>query len=241
LAPLAVAAALTVGLSGCSLVDEGDNLANGKEQFVSKCGACHVLERAGTTGVSGPNLDAAFRTARTEGFGESTFQGVVHQQILNPSSSDQVDPKTGKALPGMPANIVTGDDAEDVAAYVASAAGKPGKDGGRLAELGVKQAEGTVKAENGVIELPADPSGALAYSAKAAEAEAGPLTMRSPNESSIPHNIALEGNGVDEVGEVVQNGGVSEIEAEVEAGEYTFYCSVPGHREGGMQGTLTVK
>ena len=51
----------------------------------------------------------------------------------------------------------------------------------------------------------------------------------------------LEGDGVDEVGEIVKDGGTSTVEAEVQAGEYTFYCSVPGHREGGMEGTLTVE
>jgi uncharacterized cupredoxin-like copper-binding protein len=46
---------------------------------------------------------------------------------------------------------------------------------------------------------------------------------------------------VNEEGPVVNNGGVSEIEVDVQPGEYTFYCSVPGHREGGMEGTLTVE
>lgn len=241
LAPLVVVGALALALGGCGLTDDGDNMANGKQQFVQKCGACHALARAGTTGVSGPNLDAAFERARAEGFGESTFRGIVHGQILNPSSSNQIDPKTGQTLPAMPADIVTGEDAEDVAGYVASVAGKPGEDTGRLADIGAKQAEGTARAENGVLELPADPGGALAFSAKTAEAPPGDLTIRSQNDSAIPHNIALEGNGVDEVGDVVQGGGVSEIESTVDTGEYTFYCSVPGHREGGMEGTLTVK
>ena len=88
---------------------------------------------------------------------------------------------------------------------------------------------------------PAVPSGALAYEFGRAEAPPGPLTINSVNESSVDHNIALEGDGVDEVGEIVKDGGTSTVEAEVQAGEYTFYCSVPGHREGGMQGTLTVE
>ena len=69
----------------------------------------------------------------------------------------------------------------------------------------------------------------------------GSSPINSPNEASIPHNIALEGGGVNEEGEVVQDGGVSEISADVQPGEYTFFCSVPGHREGGMEGKLTVK
>ena len=57
----------------------------------------------------------------------------------------------------------------------------------------------------------------------------------------MPHNIAVEGNGVSEQGEVVQGGGVSEISFAAKPGTYTFYCSVPGHREGGMEGELTVQ
>ena len=97
------------------------------------------------------------------------------------------------------------------------------------------------KAENGELNIPAAESGALAYEFASAEAPAGPLKLLSPNESSVPHNIAIEGGGLDEEGEVVQGGGISEITVDVKAGEYTFYCSVPGHREGGMAGTLTVK
>ena len=141
----------------------------------------------------------------------------------------------------MPANLVTGDTARDVAAYVAYVAAKRGEDGGALADVGVRRAEGTARAENGTLDIPVDPSGGLAYVVASAEAEAGPLTLRSENPTAIPHNIAVDGNGIDEKGPVVQNGGVSELQVDLQAGEYTFYCSVPGHREGGMEGTLTVQ
>jgi plastocyanin len=229
------------GWGGCELTDPGTNLVNGKQQFVEKCGQCHVLQRAGTTGIAGPSLDAAFDRARRDGFGESTFEGVVLAQIDAPARTPSRDPQTGDPIPPMPADIVKGDDAEDVAAYVASAAAKRGEDPGRLAELSAGQAEGTAEAENGTLEIPAAESGALAYEFANATAPPGALTITSPNESPAPHNIALEGGGVDEVGPVVENGGVSEIQVDVEAGEYTFYCSVEGHREGGMEGTLTVE
>jgi uncharacterized cupredoxin-like copper-binding protein len=91
------------------------------------------------------------------------------------------------------------------------------------------------------VTIPADPGGGTFYEFADATAPAGALDVRSPNESSVDHNIAIEGGGVDEVGPVVNNGGVSEIQVDVQAGEYAFYCSVPGHREGGMEGTLTVE
>ncbi len=236
----AVAAGAVALLSGCGLTDTGDNVVNGKQLFVARCGSCHVLERAGTKGVTGPSLDAAFARARGDGFGQSTFEGIVHRQIQQPARSPQVDPASGKVLPLMPAGLVKGDDAEDVAAYVASAAAKPGKDTGALAQVGATEAEGTAKAKNGTIEIPADPGGSLAYTFADAEAPPGSLEIDSPNESSVDHNIALEGNGVNEVGPVVADGGVSKINVDVEPGEYTFFCTVTGHRAAGMEGKLTV-
>ena len=240
LALVALLAAAAV-LGGCQLTDSGTNVVNGKTQFVAKCGSCHTLARAGTTGVTGPNLDEAFQRARIDGFGQDTFEGVVHRQILHPAIRPQFDPKTGKELPLMPADLVTGDDAEDVAAYVAGAAAKRGEDTGALAQVGAAKAEGTAKAKDGVLTIPADPGGSIAYQFANAEAPAGQVEVRSPNESGTDHDIALEGNGVDEKGEVVKNGGVSQFSVDLKPGEYTFYCSVPGHREGGMEGTLTVK
>jgi uncharacterized cupredoxin-like copper-binding protein len=226
------AAALFAGCGSSSLADRGDNVINGKQLFVEKCGACHVLNRAGTKGVTGPNLDQAFARARQDGFEDSTFEGIVHRQIGQPARRAQVDPATGKVLPKMPANIVEGEDARDVAAYVASAVSKGGEDQGALASIGAAQAKGTAKAENGKLEIPAVAN---------AEAPAGQLEIDSKNDSSIQHDIAIEGNGVNEKGEVVSNGGVSQISTDLQSGEYAFYCSVPGHRQAGMEGKLTVK
>jgi plastocyanin len=228
-------------LTGCQLASSGTNVVKGKELFVQKCGSCHVLARADTTGVVGPNLDEAFQRARQDGFGQDTFEGVVHRQILQPAIRPQHDPETGKELPKMPAKLVTGDDAKDVAAYVAEAAAKPGKDTGALAQAGAAKAEGTAEAKGGVLTIPADPGGSIAYQFADAVAPAGQIDIKSPNESGTPHDISIEGNGVDEHGEVVQDGGVSEVKLNLKPGEYTFYCSVPGHREGGMEGKLTVK
>jgi plastocyanin len=235
-----VAAGAVALLSACGVTDQGENVVNGKQLFVARCGSCHVLERAATKGVTGPNLDQAFQRARADGFGESTFEGIVHRQIQVPAKNPQVDPKTGKVLPLMPANLVKGDDAEDVAAYVAQAAAKSGKDTGQLAQVGAATAEGTATAENGVLEIPADPGGALAYTFADAEAPPGQLEINSPNDSSVDHNIALEGNGVNEAGPVVRDGDVSTINVNVQQGEYQFFCTVTGHRAAGMEGTLTV-
>jgi uncharacterized cupredoxin-like copper-binding protein len=230
-----------IALTGCELKDDGDNLVNGKTLFVQKCAACHTLARADAKGVTGPNLDQAWQQAAKDGFGRSTYEGLVHRQILHPNRHQQVDPETGKLLPLMPAGLVAGEDAQDVAAYVASAAAEPGKDPGRLAEAGAQKSNKVAKAQGGKLEIPADPSGALAYEFGSAEAPAGQLEIDSKNDASIPHDISIEGNGVDEQGDEVQGGGVSKVNVNLKPGDYTFYCSVPGHREGGMEGKLTVK
>jgi mono/diheme cytochrome c family protein len=94
----------------------GDRI-RGKELFVKGCGSCHELADAGTSAQIGPNLDLAFVQSRLDGLGETTIQQVVRGQIAYPV----VDPPT--EIPGMPADIYVGQDAEDVATYVASVAG----------------------------------------------------------------------------------------------------------------------
>ncbi len=219
---------------GCSLKEDKPDLVAGKQEFAEHCGACHTLARADTRGTQGPNLDEAFRQALADGMGRDGVRGAVLEQIANPARLDKKDPAY------MPADLVTGDEAENVAAYVAESVARKGKDEGLLAEAVKKPGGGRpVAAKNGVLEIPA--TAQLAYEATAATAEAGPLEIRSPNPSGTPHNIAIEGGGVDEKGQVVANGGVSTVKITAKAGQYTFYCSVPGHREGGMVGKLTVK
>jgi uncharacterized cupredoxin-like copper-binding protein len=232
--------AVAAGLGGCTLKSGGADLAQGKQDFVEGCGSCHTLARAGSKGTVGPNLDEAFRRARQDGMKSSTFMGVVERQILNPNTSSQVDPQTGKDLPSMPAKIFTGDKARNVAAYVAQAAAVPGKDTGRLASIGEQQAQGTAKEANGTLDIPVATAG-LAYKFKDAQATAGKVTFVSKNPQPTQHDIAITGNGVNAKGAVVSSGGTSRFTANLKPGTYTFYCSVDGHRQAGMQGKLTVK
>jgi mono/diheme cytochrome c family protein len=235
---LAACAALAAGLSAC----ENDNVAKdadliaGKKTFSQKCGSCHVLARAGTKGVQGPNLDEAFRQSLKDGFGRDTIHGVVFDQIRHPAKVPMDSPAY------MPPKLVTGKLASDVASYVASVVSRPGKDAGKLGSAVAAPGAGKpVAAKGGKLALPADPNGQLAYITKVATAPAGALEIDSKNDAAIPHDIAIEGNGVNEKGEEVQGGGVSKVNATLKPGKYQFYCTVAGHREGGMEGTLTVK
>src|SRR5919198_5898575 len=228
LGAVATAAGLAIAAGGCDVKESSTSLSNGKQLFVSKCGTCHVLQRAGTKGTTGPDLDQAFARALRDGFHRDTIRGVVVEQIANPNNKG-----------AMPADLVKGQDAEDVAAYVAKVAAAPGKDAGILASIGQQKAKGTATAKGGVLEIDAA-QGGLAYTVAKATAPAGKLTVKSKNPQPIGHDIAIEGNGVNAKGAVVQNGGVSQFSTTLKPGKYTFYCSVPGHRQGGMVGTLTV-
>jgi mono/diheme cytochrome c family protein len=130
LAGIAVLAGLAAAAAGgCGTVGrvEGADATLGKQLFAERCGSCHTLADAGTKGTIGPNLDDAFVHARSDdpeqGFDESTIRDVVRGQIAYPVE----EPPTGG--PGMPADLVTGSDADAVAAYVAAVAGLPPQQG----------------------------------------------------------------------------------------------------------------
>jgi plastocyanin len=91
------------------------------------------------------------------------------------------------------------------------------------------------------LRLSADPGGELRFDTRSLEAPAGQVTIEMANPSSIAHNVSIEGGGVDQEGETVSQGGTSTVRAELRPGEYEFYCSVPGHSQGGMEETLTVR
>ena len=89
--------------------------------------------------------------------------------------------------------------------------------------------------------LKADPGGALRFDKKTLAAKPGKVTIVLKNPAPLSHDVALEGAGLEEHGEVVGQGGTSTVSATLKSGTYTFYCSVPGHRQAGMHGTLTVR
>jgi mono/diheme cytochrome c family protein len=127
---LALGALGLVGIAGCDLNENAD-LERGRSLFGTQCGVCHTLAEAGTASTVGPDLDAAFSDSRASGMDDDTIEGVVQAQIANPRAADESDPEYDRVF--MPADIVTGQDAEDVAAYVASVAGVPGAEPPELA------------------------------------------------------------------------------------------------------------
>lgn len=115
---LVALAALLVVASGCGTTDADPE--RGRTLFIQKCGTCHAMAQAGTTAQTGPNLDHAFAAAREEGNDSDTIEGVVKAQVEYPR------PSNDNPAVSMPAEIVTGQDLDDVAAYVGEWAGVPG-------------------------------------------------------------------------------------------------------------------
>ncbi len=69
----------------------------------------------------------------------------------------------------------------------------------------------------------------------------GEVTFAITNDGSAPHNLEVEGNGIEEVSETIEGGQKTDLTVHLEPGEYEMYCAIPGHREQGMEGTVTVQ
>jgi plastocyanin/cytochrome c2 len=216
--------------AGCGASGNNADVIAGKQLFVQKCGSCHVLNRAGTKGTTGPNLDQAFQQAEKDGFGTSAIRGVVKKQIEYPNRNSN----QGGI---MPAKLVEGQNADNVAAYVAQVVAKRGKDTGLLASAVQTPTGKPAVANNGQLKVDADPNGQLLFTASKASAPKGKVTIVFANASGVPHNIAIDGKGKTPI----EPKGQASFTATYAPGSYTYYCQVPGHAQAGMKGTLTVK
>jgi plastocyanin len=232
-------AAAAVLAAGCSVKGGEDaNLIEGKQAFVAKCGSCHTLARANTKGTVGPNLDASFGPSVEDGLGRSSIRGTVEQQIKIPNPEG-----------AMPKELVTGQTARNIAAYVAQSAAAGGKDSGLLATAVEAPGSGPPAEQKGSsLSIAASPSGQLSYVTNKATAKAGSFTLEMPNTSGVSHNIAIEAGSGGATGSGAVIGktnfttkGTASVNITLKAGTYTFFCQAPGHRAAGMFGILTVK
>ena len=103
---------------------------------------------------------------------------------------------------------------------------------------GAGEAGGTAE----TLEFEADPEGSLAYTTTEASAKAGEVEIDFNNPQALQHDVAIENSKGEVVGqtELIDSGSDSTT-AKLKPGTYTFFCTVPGHREAGMEGTLTVE
>ena len=145
--------------------------------------------------------------------------------------SRAVEPVGARALAGRPRL------ARSLAALALSAAALAGCGGGGGGTSTAARSAGPGEK----LALKAGPGSELRYDKKTLQAKAGKVTIVMANPSDLTHSVAIEGNGVSRTGQVVSPGGTSTVSADLKPGTYTFFCTVPGHRQAGMQGTLTVR
>ncbi len=92
------------------------------------------------------------------------------------------------------------------------------------------------------VSLEADKEGQLKFDTTSLSAKAGKVAIAFTNSSPVGHNVTIESSGGQTVGATPTfQGGSKTLEVTLKAGTYKFFCSVPGHRQAGMEGTLTVK
>lgn len=140
------------------------------------------------------------------------------------SSSDDTGPVAGAAQEAEEKADEVGDEVEEKADEVE------------------KEAEGDSAGSAATFDVEADPGGDLAFTTDEATSKAGKVTVNFTNSSPVPHDVRIEGSDGKDIGgtEVITESNESAA-VNLKPGDYTFYCSVPGHRQAGMEGTLTVK
>lgn len=116
------------GTGGVASGAQRPDTQRGQTLFKTTCGSCHTLAAASTVGTIGPNLDNAFAADVQQGYKESSLENIVLDQIRLGSGPIATYTTSKKFTPQtpMPANLLKGQDAIDVAAYVASVAGQNG-------------------------------------------------------------------------------------------------------------------
>jgi plastocyanin len=229
--------AAVVALGGCAVKHPVANLPHGKMLFVKGCASCHTLSHVGSAGIIGPNLDDAFRQDRADGVKGAAIEGLISYWIQYPNTQGV-----------MPHDIFTGQDAQDVAAYVGFVAARPGQDTGALASAVPTVSQKPAVEKAGKLQIAASPSGQLAYVTSKATATPGPVTIEMPNMSGVSHNIAIESGegGASAKGTALGHSAfttktIATVSVTLKAGTYTYFCEAPGHRAAGMYGTITVK
>jgi cytochrome c551 len=276
------AIAMAVVAAGCGTekiqVAQTNPNHTGAELFSQRCSGCHTLSYAATHGsasnvrsaeaVNGPNFNVRC---------ERPVDRVLYA-IKNGGFSGAI----------MPQNIVVGQQAIDVAKFVATYAGRqakgtPGVSNCEQQPLGsvtpptaatpttststtatptnpststtpttstpaATSTTTTPTAGKGgggaasTISQSADPTGQLKFTKSSLSAKSGKLTVDFANKSPVPHNMVIQqGTNGKVIGKTPTfSGGSKTFTVDLKPGKYTFYCSVPGHRQAGMQGTLTV-
>lgn len=132
--------------------------------------------------------------------------------------------------------VACGSSSDDSSTTTATSGGES------TAEQGAAKEESNSGGSESTVSVEADPGGELAYTTTTATAKAGQVTVDFKNPQALTHDVAIEDSSGKEVGatELIASGEDSTT-VNLKPGTYHYFCTVPGHREAGMEGTLTVK
>jgi plastocyanin/cytochrome c551/c552 len=189
------------------------------------CGSCHTFKAANSTGTIGPDLN--------EYLAPDDGKAEIEEMIVDPGA---------EIAEGYPANVMPQNYGRSLASeelqqlvdflYVNSPAGE-GKQ--------PKPASGpAASGPPGTLKLAASPS-ALAFDTTSLTTKAGKVAIDFENPAPLEHNVKIEQNGKEIGGTKTIRESSTTATVQLSPGTYTFYCSIPGHREAGMEGTLVVK
>jgi plastocyanin len=219
----------------------------GRELFGEHCGVCHTLGAANAIGKVGPDLDTLKPPATL------ILHTVANGCLPNaPSTTQEIC--LGQGV--MPAGLVQGRQAVEVAEFVARVTGastatstaSPGSPATSSSSTATTTSASSSAAPPAsgqattTLAVSANKTGMLMFNVKTLTAKAGKVTINFTNDSPLAHNLTVQSgtSGPTIAATPTFTGGTKSITMTLKAGTYTYYCSVPGHRQAGMLGTLTV-
>lgn len=190
------------------------------------CGTCHTLAAAGSTGETGPNLD--------EFLAPDDTTEAVEEMIVDPNA-EVAEGYSPNVMPTTYSQTLSQPEVHQLAEFlVATTPANPNpkpKSSSGAAEKG---------APGKSLQLAASAT-ELAFDSKELTSASGKVTIEFENPAPIEHDVAIEQNGKLIAKTPLITEGKASVSAKLEPGAYTFLCTVPGHAEAGMEGTLVVK
>ncbi|MFN8164077.1 MAG: plastocyanin/azurin family copper-binding protein [Solirubrobacterales bacterium] len=198
----------------------------GAQIFTSaSCGTCHTLAAAGSTGEAGPNLN--------EFLAPDDTTEAVEEMIVDPNA-ELAEGYPSNLMPKNYSQTLSKTEVHQLAEYlVASTPAKPNPESKSSSSAAEKGAGETLHLAASATQL--------AFDSKELTSKPGKVTIDFVNPAALEHDVAIKQNSKLIAKSPLISEGKTSVSAELKPGTYTFFCTVPGHAEAGMEGTLVVK
>jgi uncharacterized cupredoxin-like copper-binding protein len=166
--------------------------------------------------------------------------GGVTKEAVASSGNGSSSGASSEATPAAPTPAAASSTSSTSSGTTSSGATSSGSSSSPTATTGTPAPSSSPAHAAGPLQLAANPEGQLSYDTKQLSAKAGKVTIVMANMSPVEHNVTIAKGSTVEGATPTFQGGTRTLTLNLKAGTYTFYCSVPGHRQAGMEGTLTV-